>query len=175
MRKLGLMVLAVMFLVSVSSSVVSAEAISAELCRAKVEAAAKLIEAEGEGAYPKISDPNGEFIFAGGQGYVWIQDLNAKMLMHPIKPALDGRSLMDMKDDEGHYLFVAFSEVADEHGSGWVPYVWPKPGEDKSSPKISYLKLVQKDGVDFVIGSGLYDVLPADIMAQFPDDSIYEY
>jgi signal transduction histidine kinase len=152
-----------------------AEELTAKLCREKVNAAAELLSAEGEACFSKIADPNGSFIFGNGEGYVWIQDLNAKMILHPLKPALEGKSLMDMKDDAGNYIFVAFSAVAEENGSGWVPYVWPKAGTDVNSPKISYLKLVEKDGVQYVLGSGLYEVTPADIKAQFPDDVIYEY
>jgi hypothetical protein len=56
--------------------------LTAKLCKEKVIAATELIAAEGEAAFAKIKDPEGEFRFAGGQGYIWIQDLNAVVLMH---------------------------------------------------------------------------------------------
>lgn len=152
-----------------------AESLTASLCKSKVEAAATLLTAEGEAGYAKIKDPAGEYRFAGGQGYLWIQSIDGIMLMHPIKPNLDGKGLMNMKDVDGVYLFVAFGELAEEHGSGWVPYKWPKPGQSESSQKISYVKLVTlPNGDQVVIGCGLYDVTADDIKKEFPGDEIYQ-
>jgi methyl-accepting chemotaxis protein len=41
-----------------------------------------------------------------------------------------------------------------EKGEGFVDYEWPKPGEAKPVPKVSYVKLYQPWG--WVIGSGIY-------------------
>ena len=151
-----------------------AEPLTPELAKKKVEAACRLIETEGEAAFAKIKDPEGEFRFAGGQGYIWIQDLNAVVLMHPIKPSLDGKDMSGFSDKDGTLLFLNFSDICEEHGAGWVPYVWPKPGQDKTSPKISYVKVVKHGGKDYVAGAGMYDITPADIKKLFPGDAIYE-
>jgi methyl-accepting chemotaxis protein len=151
-----------------------AEGLTAKLCKEKVIAATNLIAAEGEAAFAKIKDPEGEFRFADGQGYIWIQDLNAVVLMHPIKPSLDGKDMSGFADKDGTLLFLNFSDICEEKGAGWVPYVWPKPGKDGTSPKISYVKLVKHGGNDYVAGAGMYDVVPADIKKQFPGDAIYE-
>ncbi len=157
------------------ASLASAEEMTVQLVREKCVKAAALLEAEGEASFSKLRDESGEFRFADKKGYVWVQDLDSNMLMHPIKPAMEGNSLMDVKDAEGHFMFVGFSDVAEEHGHGWVPYVWPKPGATDPSPKISYLKLVEKDGSAYVVGSGMYDAVPSDVKALYPDDPIYEY
>lgn len=151
-----------------------AEALSPELCKAKAKAAAALLKSEGDAALAKIKDPNGEFRFAGGKGYVWIHNLDGVMVMHPIKPALDGKGLLDMRDVNGVYLFVAMNELVEEKGEGWVPYAWPKPGEEKSSPKVSYVVLVEHGGKTYVAGSGMYDVTAKDIKTKFPGDAVYE-
>ena len=117
---------------------------------------------------------NGEFRFAGGAGYVWIHNLDGIMLMHPIKSALDGKDILGTTDPNGRYLFVAMNELVEEHGKGWVPYMWPKPGEKEASNKVSYVVLVEKDGESYVVGSGIYDIIPEDIKAKFPGDAIYE-
>ena len=161
-------------LLFVFSSLCSAEALTPELCKAKAKAAAALLEAEGDAALEKIKDPNGEFIFAGGEGYIWVHNLDGIMVMHPIKPSLDGQGLLEMRDVNGVYLFVAMNELVEETGEGWVPYAWPKPGEKESSPKVSYVVLVKHGDKDYVAGSGMYDVTAADIKAQFPDDAVYE-
>ncbi|MCP3876003.1 MAG: hypothetical protein GY699_22995 [Desulfobacteraceae bacterium] len=152
-----------------------AEELTPQLAKAKVEAACKLLEAEGEAAFAKIKDPNGEFRFADGDGYIWIQDLNSVIYMHPIKPSLDGKDMSGFADKNGTLLFLNFSEICEEKGAGWVPYVWPRPSKgDGTFPKISYVKVVKHGGKDYLAGAGMYDVVPADIKKQFPGDAIYE-
>ena len=41
----------------------------------------------------------------GESGYFWINDTSPKMIMHPIKPALDGKDLSSVKDPNGVFLF----------------------------------------------------------------------
>lgn len=174
MRKsvtLGLMALVLMVVLAGRSF---AQELTTQTCKEVATKAAALIEAEGEAAFAKIKDPDGEFRFADGAGYVWIQTVDGIMLMHPIKPSLDGRNLMQMQDDNGTYLFSAFGEIAEEHGSGWVPYVWPKPGATVSSPKVSFVVLASHNGVDYVAGCGMYDVTADDIKKEFPGDAVYE-
>jgi len=131
-----------------------AETLSPQLCKKKVTAAAKLLEVEGDAAFLKIKDAKGKFRFAEGKGYIWIHNLDGIMVMHPIKPSLEGKALLDMRDANGVYLFVAMNETVEEYGKGWIPYAWPKPGEKTSSPKISYCILVTHGAKDYVIGSG---------------------
>ena len=156
------------------SSLSAAEPLTPELCKAKAKAAAALLQAEGDAALEKIKDPNGEFRFADGEGYIWVHNLDGIMVMHPIKPSLDGKGILDMRDVNGVYLFAAMNELVEEKGEGWVPYAWPKPGQKESSPKISYVVLVKHGDKDYVAGAGMYDVLPADIKAKIPNDAIYE-
>ena len=90
-----------------------------------------------------------------GQGdYFWINDMHPVMVMHPIKPELDGKDLSGFKDPNGFHLFKAFADVARRDGAGLVAYQWPKPGADKPLDKISYVKAFQPWG--WVIGTGVY-------------------
>lgn len=86
--------------------------------------------------------------------YFWINDLTPRMVMHPMKPELDGKDLSGFKDPQGTRLFVAFVEVVRQHGSGFVSYQWPKPGADQPVPKVSYVRGFAPWG--WVIGSGIY-------------------
>ncbi len=155
-------------------SFTGAEELTPELCKAKAKAAAALLQSEGDAALAKIKAADGEFRFAGGKGYVWIHNLDGVMVMHPIKTALDGKGLLDMRDVNGVYLFVAMNEICEDNGEGWVPYAWPKPGEEKSSPKVSYVALVEHGGKNYVAGAGMYDVTVEDIKSKFPGDAVYE-
>lgn len=86
--------------------------------------------------------------------YLWINDMQAVMVMHPIKPALDGKDLSAFKDPNGKMLFMEMVKVCKTQSEGTVDYAWPKPGSDKPVPKLSYVKLFQPWG--WIIGTGIY-------------------
>jgi len=86
--------------------------------------------------------------------YFWINDTKPVMIMHPIKPSLDGKDLAGFKDPNGKLLFIEMATVAKEKGAGFVDYYWPKPGQEEPAPKISYVKLHPDWG--WVVGSGIY-------------------
>jgi methyl-accepting chemotaxis protein len=90
----------------------------------------------------------------GGQEYFWINDMHPAMVMHPIKPELDGKDLTNTKDPAGTQLFVEFTRTVQAHGSGFVWYLWPKPGSDTPVQKVSFVKGFEPWG--WVIGSGVY-------------------
>ncbi len=100
-----------------------------------------------------------------GNEYLWINDLGPVMLMHPIRPDLEGKNLSENKDPTGKHLFVAFADMARQHGAGFVPYLWPKPGSTEPVQKVSYVKGFMPWG--WVIGSGVYvDTVAATIDAR---------
>ena len=108
--------------------------------------------------------------------YIWINDTTLpipKMIMHPTSPALDGKVLDSDKFNSAFSLeysnivenvnnkniFIAFSEIANKSGKGFVKYLWTKPTIDgkvtsQKYPKLSY---VQKfDHWGWVLGTGIY-------------------
>jgi methyl-accepting chemotaxis protein len=89
-----------------------------------------------------------------GDNYFWINDLHPNMVMHPTKPQLDGKDLSDVKDPAGKALFVEMADTVRREGSGFVSYMWPKPGTDKPVAKLSYVKGFEPWG--WVIGTGIY-------------------
>ena len=89
-----------------------------------------------------------------GANYLWINDLGPKMVMHPLKPELNGKDLSDNKDPNGKALFVEMAQVCKDKGKGFVDYAWSKPGNSQPVPKISYVELYQPWG--WVIGTGIY-------------------
>jgi methyl-accepting chemotaxis protein len=88
--------------------------------------------------------------------YFWINDLEPRMVMHPIKPELDGKDLSRNKDPNGKLLFVEFVKAVKENpeAGDFVAYLWPKPGHEEPVPKLSFVKQYAPWG--WVIGSGLY-------------------
>jgi methyl-accepting chemotaxis protein len=93
--------------------------------------------------------------------YFWVNDMNARMVHHPIKPQLDGKDVRDMKDPNGVFLFQEFVRTAQDKGEGFVHYQWPKPGEQAAVDKVSFVKAYAPWG--WVVGSGVYtdDILKA--------------
>ncbi len=89
-----------------------------------------------------------------GEEYFWINDMQPRVVMHPIKPALDGKDVSDLKDPNGLALFKAFVDEVRKNGQGFVAYQWPKPGNEKPVDKISYVMGFEPWG--WVIGSGIY-------------------
>ncbi|MCB6184985.1 methyl-accepting chemotaxis protein [Leeia sp. TBRC 13508] len=90
----------------------------------------------------------------GSNDYFWVNDFQAKVLMHPLKPELVNQSGLDIKDPDGVYLFREFVKVAKENGEGVVHYRWSKPGGNEPLSKISFVKSVPE--WQWVIGSGIY-------------------
>ena len=90
----------------------------------------------------------------GDGDYFWINDMDARMIMHPVKPQLDGKDLSDFMDPTNKKIFTEFAVVAKKKGEGIVPYLWPKPGREKPVAKISYVKAFKPWG--WVIGTGVY-------------------
>ena len=72
-----------------------------------------------------------------GSEYFWVNDMQPRMVMYPIKPELDGQDLSGSADPTGKKLFVAFVDEVKRNGAVFVDYMWPKPGSDKPVEKIS--------------------------------------
>jgi methyl-accepting chemotaxis protein len=89
-----------------------------------------------------------------GKEYFWINDMHPRMIMHPIKPELDGKDITDMQDPKGKKLFIETVSVVKNNKAGFVDYLWPKPGFTEPVSKISYVKGFEPWG--WIIGSGIY-------------------
>ncbi len=90
----------------------------------------------------------------GGNNYFWINDMTPTMVMHPIKPELNGTDLTANADPDGLHLFVEMVKVVKADGAGFVAYQWPKPEVTAPQPKISYVAGYEPWG--WVVGSGIY-------------------
>ncbi|MBN8217272.1 MAG: cache domain-containing protein [Spirochaetes bacterium] len=90
-----------------------------------------------------------------GKDYFWIQDLRARMVMHPWRPDLDGRDLSEFRDARGHRIFVAFADLVRERGEGYARYVWQwKDDPRRIAAKESYVLGFEPWG--WILGTGMY-------------------
>ena len=87
--------------------------------------------------------------------YLWINDENAIMVAHAVKPSLNGKDLSKLADPNGKFLFTEFANLVKKTPEGGVvDYLWEKPGSDKPIEKISYVKGFTP--WKWVIGTGVY-------------------
>jgi methyl-accepting chemotaxis protein len=89
-----------------------------------------------------------------GKEYFWINDLDHRVVMHPMKPEWEGAVKADVSDPYGVFVYREVVRVARAAGKGFVEYHWPKPGASEPVPKISYVMLYEPWG--WVVGSGIY-------------------
>jgi methyl-accepting chemotaxis protein len=92
--------------------------------------------------------------YDNGSGYFWINDMHPTMVMHAVKPELNGSDLTQNKDPNGKFLFVEFVKVVKAGGKGFVDYYWPKPGADQPVEKFSHVAGFEPWG--WVVGTGVY-------------------
>jgi cytochrome c len=84
--------------------------------------------------------------------YPFVYDMSGTCVAHGARPALIGKNLYDLKDQDGKYLIREIIDLANGPGSGWVNYKWPNLVTNKIEDKTSY---VEKMGSYFV-GVGVY-------------------
>ncbi len=116
----------------------------------QLEAAGKISRAEAQrGAIAAIRPMRYE-----GNNYYWINDEHPTMILHPLKPELEGTDLTSFKDPAGKALFVDAVKAARASDGGYVYYLWPKPGKEQPVAKLSFVKRFAPWG--WVIGTGIY-------------------
>lgn len=74
----------------------------------------------------------------GEDGYFTVSLSNGIVVMHPIKPSLDGKNMWNLTDSAGDHIYQESSRVA-RNGGGFFDYLYPKPGSDAPQPKKSYV------------------------------------
>src|SRR5690349_19407842 len=123
---------------------------------AKLAQSGKLSEADArQEALARLRD-----IRYGEDGYFLVIDSTPRMIMHPIKPATNGKDLAGTADADGRHHYVAFAKVAQLPDGGFVDYVFPhsRPasaaGPAEAVDKIGYV--VRYAPWDWIIATGAY-------------------
>jgi signal transduction histidine kinase len=156
MKKAAVVTLALLFGLFLAGTAVAAEKATKDECVAKTKEAGKMINEKGlDASVKEINNKQGKFVWK--DTYVFLVDLDGKMLAHPMSPGLVGTNVLDMKDksDPGKFLFKDFASVAKGKGEGWVDYMWTNPGDPKPRKKVTYVYRVP--GKDMYVGAGIYE------------------
>jgi len=151
MRLIGLLAFVLLFAISPACS--APEFGSKPEAVAMVKRAQEMFKKEGPDAtFKAISDASNKE-FHDRDLYVYVYNLSGLCVAHGARPALIGKNLIDIKDQDGNYLIRAHIKIAKGPGSGWVSYKWPNPQTNKIEDKTSY---VEKMGDDYFVGVGVY-------------------
>ncbi len=149
-------ILALLLVLGLSLSCIGvAAADDASDTKALVEKGVAMVKEKGlEATLKAIGDPKGPFV--KGDLYLFAGSLDkVTLLAHPLAAAkLVGPDLSKMKDSKGNLFFMKFKQVAEKPGSGWVEYMWPKPGAKGDSLKKTFVMRVP--GQKAYIAAGYY-------------------
>jgi signal transduction histidine kinase len=119
-----------------------------------VEKAALLVDAEGKAAFSEFRTKGSEWFHE--DTYLYAYDLHGNVLLNPAFPAREGTNVSGQKDANGKLFHDAIIRTAESKGSGWVDYMFPKPGQTEPSQKWAFVKAVKIDGVPGLVASGFY-------------------
>jgi len=153
MRKATIVAMTFLFVVSLAGTAMAQSATKDE-CVAKCKEAAKMVNEKGlDAAIAEINKKDGQFVWK--DSYVFLMDLDGKMLAHPVSPGMIGKDHTGLTDKAGKLFIKEFVDVAKSKGEGWVSYMWPKPGVDTPVKKITYIYRVP--GKNLLVGAGIYE------------------
>ncbi|HET19488.1 MAG TPA: hypothetical protein ENO16_02630, partial [Chromatiales bacterium] len=120
-----------------------------------VDQAAALLKREGKAGFATLRNKSGPFFFH--DTYVFVDTMDGVELVNPAFPALEGQSLIDIRDAKGKMLVRDYIAEASRHGAAWVSYYWPRTGSREPVLKQSYVRKVRVGDQDLIVGAGLYE------------------
>jgi len=122
---------------------------------ALVEKAAAVVENKGAAVFVEFRKSGSKWL--NGDTYLFVSDMKGMALFNARFPKLEGTDTSGLKDSNGKLIVLESIKAAQSKaGSGWVSYMWPKPGHTRPVQKWSYVKAVQVDGTPAYIGAGFY-------------------
>lgn len=112
------------------------------------------VEKDGEHAYKLFHDPTGPFI--AKDAYIYVIDMNGVEVVNPAFPTVEGKLMIDQKDSSGKPFYRDMIAMIRAKGSGWIDYMWPKPGESVSTQKSAFVHAAKKGDETVMVGCGVY-------------------
>ena len=120
-----------------------------------VNEAAALIESKGKAAFEEFRKKDTHWF--SGDTYLFVYDLKSNVLLNAAFPAREGTNTTGQKDANGKLFHHDFIQMAKSpKGSGWVDYMFPKPGQTQPSQKWAYVRGLNLGGVPCLVASGFY-------------------
>ncbi len=88
-------------------------------------------------------------------GYFFIYDLNGTSVLLPIKPSLEGKNLLHLKNEMGVEVIKDTIDRLKKEDSFFKSWYWDKPGCKKMQKKIGYIKKFKP--LNIFVGSAYYE------------------
>ena len=151
--------LAAVVVVLVAGLISNSQAGTRDDCIAQCKAAAEYVKTKGvKVAIKEMSSRNNRFVWNDGVSYVFLMDMDCKMLAHPIRQDLmKSANLIEAKDVDGKPFFIDFIKAA-QKGKGWAKYSWEVPGQGIVKPKHTFIYRIPE--TDYFVGAGFYVMSP---------------
>jgi signal transduction histidine kinase len=96
---------------------------------------------------------NKEGMFAKGEDYVDVHDINGVCVAHPVSPGIVGLNRLDQADPNGKQFIKEIVETAKNKPNGWITYQRKNPVSGKIEKKLAYWE--RKD--DLIFKAGTYE------------------
>ena len=141
---------AVSLIAGLVTTAFAADSISLDQVRALTLKAATIVSSNDIDRLREIFHSPGEF--RAGEIYVNVIDTNGTWLVYPPNPRNEGKSALNVKDQDGKMIVQEILKIGIEMGEGWVEYHWLNPASNKIQPKITYVKYVRERNVLVYIG-----------------------
>ncbi len=87
------------------------------------------------------------------KNYFWINDLEGKMILEPLYPHIEGKNCIIFKDLNNKEIFVEFIKTSREKGQGFVDHHGLGYDDNKSNPRVSFVRLFDPWG--WVVGTSI--------------------
>lgn len=126
----------------------------AKQVKAMVDKAAALVDRKGDSAFPEFKKKGGKWF--KGDAYIIVGDMKGKNIVNAAFPEFEGKNVLDLKDPDGKPIVQSFIDAVKTKDSGWVEYLWPKPGETKPAKKFTYVKKAKLAEENVYVGAGFY-------------------
>ena len=119
-----------------------------------VSDAAKLLEKNGRSAFAEFRKPGTRW--RSGSTYLFAYDMQLNVLFNAAFPQREGTNPRGERDKNGKAMHEEFLKVVQVQNSGWVDYLFPRPGEKQPRRKWSFVKGLVIEGTPAIIGAGFY-------------------
>ena len=107
-------------------------------------------------AQRRAKDTINDLRYDNGKQYFWINDMQHKVIMHPIKPVLNGSDMTNKADAKGKFHWQEMVTTVKKNGFGFVEYYFQNPAKNNMNPrhKISFVKGFS--AWNWIVGTGIY-------------------
>lgn len=120
-----------------------------------VEYGVQLINSKGKAAFSELEN----FRFDNGAGYLYITNIDAVVIMHPVAPELLNKDCTSIKGAKGKYFGAEMKHKALNDGSGWTSYWWPNAKNNNVLElKCSYYNTATMNGEKVIVCAAAFGI-----------------